>query len=139
MSAFINAAAQASPLDPVEIQSRNEALLVQLLNKQLSTTNVEGDENCFFRVLSVSLHGHQHCHAALQETVARHVDEQTNLSASSDDVTALHQLATYIRRDSPWASEDMISAAANALIRLIHVYFAVSNNSPLKTYLHMLR
>ena len=100
MSAFIDAAAQASPIDPVKIWSRNEALNVQFQNKEFSVTGVEGDGNCFFRALSVSLHGHQHYRAVLRETVARQVDEQTNLSASSDDVAALHQLATYIRTDS---------------------------------------
>ena len=33
VSVFINAAAQASPINPVEIRSRNEALNVQLQNK----------------------------------------------------------------------------------------------------------
>ena len=47
-------------------------------------------------------------------------------------VAALYQLATYIRMDSTWAGEDVICAAANALSRPIHVYYVVSNNSPLK-------
>ena len=132
MSAFINAAAQASSIDPIEIRSRNEALNVQLQNKQLSTIDVEGDRKCFFRAMSVILYGYQHCRAAPWKKIARHVDEQTNLSASSNDIAALHQLATYIRMDSTWAGEDVISAAANPLSRSIHEYFAVSNNSPLK-------
>ncbi len=92
--AFINATAQASSIDLTVIRSRNEPLSIQLRNREFSIIDVEGDGNCFFRVLSVSLHGHQHCHAELRATVARHVDKHANLSVSSDDVVALLQLAT---------------------------------------------
>ena len=56
VSAFVNAVAQASFIDPAEIQSRNDALNTQLRNKKLSTIDVVGDDNCFFWALSVSLH-----------------------------------------------------------------------------------
>ena len=132
VSAFVNAAAQASFIDPAEIQSRNDALNTQLHNKKLGTIDVVGDGNCFFRALSVSLHGHQCCHVLLRATIAHHVDEEANLFASSDNRVALDQLAIYISKDGFWAGEDVIYATAKALSRSIHVYFAVNSHSPLK-------
>ena len=132
LSAFINALAQASSIDPAEIQSRNDALNIQLHNRNLSVVDAVGDDNCFFKVSSVSLHWHQRCHLAFRATIAHHVDEQTNLSASSEDCRILHRLVTYICADGTWASEFVICAITNAHSRLIREYFTVNNHSPLK-------
>ena len=107
------------------IKQRIISLNQQLANKQLKAIDVQGDGNCFFRALSVSMYGHQNDHTKLRKAVARFMDIQAaEENHSLTDKEALRQRAVKISKDGEWVAEDIILATANYLKRPIHVYMA---------------
>ena len=116
-------------LDRHVIDERVRNLNAQLLHNHLTTTDVIGDGNCFFRALSVCLYGHENEHTTLRSSVANHL-RATIVNVSSPDSDALLRAVADVARDGSWVGEDVIAATAEYLQRIIHVYFAASSASP---------
>ena len=127
---MLNAANQPTAVDPVAAQRRNNDLQQQLNIKHLYTIDVSGDGNCFFRSLSVSMHGHQNEHGALRAAIACHIHKESD-GLVGPDRDVLRQRAADIGKSGTWATEDIILAAADCLQRPIHVYVAAARSSPL--------
>ena len=73
MSIIINAANEPTFVEPSVIQSCIAAVDRQLYENHLHTSDVIGNGNCFYRAISVSLHGNQSKHTEIRQYVAKHV------------------------------------------------------------------
>ena len=98
---MINAANQPSVLDLGTIRCRNNQVDRQLLVNMLRSVSVEGDGNCFFRALSVDIHGHEKDHINLRHTAAKFIASQAS-SKSPEDCVALRQHAANVMRSGTW-------------------------------------
>ncbi len=125
------ASALPSNISQQEIISRNSFLDEQLKSKGLYTSDVRGDGNCFFRSLSVCLHGHENEHSLLRKDIANHM--KINVDSSSILNGTVIQHIVDVGTDGVWAGEDVIVASADYLCRDIQVFLATDKSSP-RTY-----
>ena len=116
------------------LQPANEFVLSnqQLLqNNQLLSIDVVGDDNCFFRAVSVNIVHHGQDHSAIRQSVAVHMEQLSRATFVSLNAESLLQRAAEVRKCSIWASEDIILATANYLKQDIHVITASKTTAPL--------
>ena len=78
MTAIFSAASQQSAISVRDINFRNAAVDKQLDDRGLVSVNVKEDGNCFFRALSVCLHGHENKLAELCNSIAKHLSNHSN-------------------------------------------------------------
>ena len=86
----------------------------------LRTINVIGEENCFFRAISVCVYGNQSRYKELRANVVSHIladrkkiFARINFSKSGDN--AIRKSADAIKLDGSWVGEDATLAAADYL------------------------
>ena len=91
--------------------------------------NVEGDENCFFRALSlcIIMVDHQRNHIALRQVAAKYITSCVTCSSSADYV-ALSKHAADVMKGDTWVGEGVILAMAECLERQIYVFVYVDGN-----------
>ena len=124
---MINAANQLSVLDHETIRCRNNQIDKQLLVNMLRSVNVEGDKNCFFRALSVGIHGHEKDHINLRHIATKYIASQTS-GKSPEDCIALRQHTANVMRSDTWPREDVSLATANCQQGEIGVFMYVEPN-----------
>ena len=130
-AAIISAASTSAEITEDDIRARNENVMFQLSIRHLQAVEVCGDGNCFFRALSVCLHGHQENHSSLRKLVASHVSKQSD-AAHPADRAALRRRAQEVAADKFWPGEDIVLAASDYLQRPILVYVAHNTSSPIQ-------
>ena len=128
---MFQAANASSEQSQLTIQVRNINIDVQLRKKNLYSINVRGDDNYFFRAVSVFLYNSENHHADLRRAVAESIISSSHDSISTEDATACHLRADYISQDGNWVGEDIIPDAAEYLKRDIHVFVVFASISPL--------
>ena len=107
---------------------RNAAVQAMLRDMRLMSVNVTGDGNCFYRALSLILHGNEDHHTELRRSIADHLTRNYNCIFNvSDNLThsgniSIEQHIQRMRLDGVWAGEEAILAAANFLQRELHVF-----------------
>ena len=111
-------------------------MLAQLAAKQLESINIIGDENCFFRALSIGFYSNQSAHTQLRSSITQHlVKHSSDIFASAgfplSDLASITKAATSIWQPNEWAGEDIVLVAADFLQRGIYVYIACESISPL--------
>jgi OTU-like cysteine protease len=136
LAAVLQASSTSAALDQLTIYNRQAAVDKQLADRNLTSINVLGDGNCFFRAISVCLYGHEHEHAALRADIAKHFEATAGGLASAmdigpEDYAELRKRAAIVGRDGEWAGEDVILTTSAFLQRDIHVYLAGANSSPM--------
>jgi hypothetical protein len=133
---LFEAAAKQSVISLEDIQLRNAGVEKQLTSNSLMSVNVRGDGNCFFRALSVCLHGHEQHHVELRKHIAQHMADHSDVifadyCSSPDDRNFFCKLAATTFDDGVWVGENVIKAAAHFLQREIHVFIPSAAISPL--------
>jgi hypothetical protein len=121
-------------LDALTIQHRNSSVEKQLADNYLYSIDVVGDGNCFFRALSLSLHGSQSLHAQLRKAIALHLRDNTTAvfgPSLSDDLCAVRDCVNSLLTNGSWAGEEAIVTAADYLQREIQIYTSFGTTSPL--------
>lgn len=112
---------------------RNAQLSKSIAKLGLLSVNVQGDGNCYFRSLSVCLHGHEQNHASLRQEIAKFINNYSSIIfadiSSSANKAIFRQLAADTSTDGKWPGEDVIKATAYCLQREVHIYTA-SVSSP---------
>ena len=127
LKAIIDAAKKPSNLDAATIYQRNEVLDKKLNDDHLTTVDVVGDGNCFYRSISYGLHRNQLSHSELRQNIAQHL--LTNYAKifkttvdCKDDYDVISKCVNDMKTDCVWAGEESIIAAADFLCREIRVY-----------------
>jgi OTU-like cysteine protease len=105
--------------------------MFQLSIRHLQAVDVCGDGNCFFRALSVCIHGHQDNHSSLRKLIASYVSKQSD-AVHPADRAALRRRAQEVAADKFWPGEDIVLAASDCLQRPILVYVAHNTSSPIQ-------
>ena len=112
---------------------RNDAVQTMLRDMHLMSVNVAGDGNCFYRALSLSLHGHEDEHTELRRLIADHLTRNYNsiFNVSNNfthaDNNSIEQHIQRMRLNGVWAGEEAILAAADFLQRELHVFKYVTS------------
>ena len=95
--------------------------------KNLRSTDVIGDGNCFYRALALGLHGDESHHFRLRQITARHFDAQFQVIFGSNRLTAadkdaIHRRSLVLATDRKEVGEEAIKTAADWMQRSIEVY-----------------
>ena len=129
LDAFSKVAKKDEKLSPRLINERNYYLNKLLQEKNLQSTDVGGDGNCFFRAVSVGLCGNQEQHAELRKSVAEHLRKNhitifaaANIKLSTSDSPT--NIAAALEQPDTWVDEIGVLATANYLQRPINFYSA---------------
>ncbi len=130
LEAIIAAADKPAVLDPAVVQQRNHDLDQLLETFKRHVIDVNGDGNCFYRAVSVGLHGHEEAHADIRQSVARDIRNKAASAPLSSRATLLRR-ADEVSRNKSWPGEDVVYATAVCLKRVIHVYVAGGSATPL--------
>ena len=112
---------------------RNAAVRAMLRDMRLMSVNVTGDGSCFYRALSLILHGNEDHHTELRRPIADHLTRNYDCIFNvSNNVTQagnflIEQHIQRMRLDGVWAGEEAILAAADFLQRELHVFKYVTS------------
>jgi hypothetical protein len=129
LQVFLDAAAQPSIIDYNTTMLRVAALHKQLSDRRLTSVNVASDGNCFYRALSLILHGSEDHHAELRRLVADHLSLNYVhvFNIMPTDYTSVEQCIQCMRQNGVWVGEEAIVAAADFLQRELHIFKFVSS------------
>ena len=119
-------------LDAATIKQQNDSVNKQLCDKNLHSTDVVGNGNCLFRVISQYVHSSQSKHSELCINIVHHLLSECDIIFDTDSLSPadLSTLPTQsLLMDGQWASEECIKAAADFLKIDIHLYVFVAKIS----------
>ena len=114
-----------------EVLNRNSELENKLDALNLTTVDVLGDGNCFYRAACYKLHGNDAGYAELRRQVADYLKQTGNIlggviSVSPDDGKTFNEHIQTLLTDGQPVGEDAIIALANICDREVHIYLAYS-------------
>ncbi|KFM28769.1 OTU domain-containing protein 3 [Auxenochlorella protothecoides] len=116
---------EASDLGAGKSRFHCDELEKALRDVGLRIQEVQADGNCFFRSLSVQLHGHEDEHAELRSQVVQHLrDNQEVYEPFIEDERAWVDYCERMSQDAEWAGHPELHAASKVLRRNIRVYQA---------------
>jgi hypothetical protein len=94
----------------------------------MSTIDVQGDGNCFYRAVCHILHGNDNLHAELRQELADYVIKSGSLLgglvSSSCNRELFAEYLQALRTDGESVGEEAIIALANMCQREVHIYTA---------------
>ncbi len=126
------AAIRASEQHELEMANRHRNLEQRLQALQLTTVDVFGDGNCFYRAACFSLHGNDKHFATLRQDVADHIKRSGSIlgglvDTSPDDGQPFSDHVLSVSGNGVAVGEDAIVALANVCRREVHVYIAYAD------------
>lgn len=111
-----------------DVWERQQVLEQYLLSLKLTTVDVRGDGNCFYRAACYGLYGSESRHAELRQLVADYVLQSGSILnglvtvSGNSDVFAKHIDA--LISDGQSVGEEAVMALANVCRREVHIYTA---------------
>ncbi len=119
----VQRAQQAAAADPLACHAGGAArLAARLAALGLALCAVDGDGNCQFRALALTLHGSAERHAAARAAVVAHLRRRADVFAPLFESPRAYRLfCDDMARDATWGDELTLAAAAEAFGVEVHV------------------
>jgi hypothetical protein len=118
-------------LNAEELLNRHQSLEQRLTSLRLTTVDVRGNGNCFYRAACHVLHGNDDFHAELRQELADYVIKSGSLLgglvSSSSNKALFGMYAQALKTNGESVSEEAIFALANMCQREVRIYTAYIN------------